>query len=421
MIRCPGRGRHVAALVGAVGMGALLVLACAAPRAHAADVTVRGVSAADATGIPVDDQGIPIKDPATVTLKNQPKVEMNGRLAVFLDGVAAPVDPARAVLYLNGRAITGLTNTLYLANQHTLVFRLARSNANAAAWGPLLGSPGKDPGELNVGVSLDNSPSGDPKPALAGTQPKFNLVLITGASIIAASVAFVLVVALVWAGGRNSNILKDCLLPQLAPKELPYSLGRWQMAFWFTLIFAAFVFLLVLLWDYNTLTDQSLMLMGISGATAVFAVAIDAAKDTPIGRANETLRALGLNTYDDVQRLDREILDRQAALNANPAPAPAAKVVLQTELADRLAKRRTYRDLTRPFVSVGFFRDLMTDVNGPALHRVQVFVWTLAIGVVFVIDVYRTLSLPVFSSTLLALMGVTSAGYLGFKYPEQQH
>jgi len=40
--------------------------------------------------------------------------------------------------------------------------------------------------------------------------------------------------------------------------------------------------------------------------------------------------------------------------------------------------------------------------------------------VVFIVAVYQDLAMPEFSNTLLALMGVTSAGYLGFKYPERQ-
>jgi hypothetical protein len=47
-------------------------------------------------------------------------------------------------------------------------------------------------------------------------------------------------------------------------------------------------------------TSQSLVLMDLSSATAIFAVQIDAAKDTPIGAANETLQALGLKTNNDV-------------------------------------------------------------------------------------------------------------------------
>jgi len=94
---------------------------------------------------------------------------------------------------------------------------------------------------------------------------------------------------------------------------------------------------------------------------------------------------------------------------------------LQTEIADRQNKLRLYDRTVGPFKSQGWYRDLTTDINGPALHRLQMFVWTLAIGGLFLIEVYKNLTMPPFSGTLLALMGVTSAGYIGFKYTEQQN
>jgi hypothetical protein len=42
--------------------------------------------------------------------------------------------------------------------------------------------------------------------------------------------------------------------------------------------------------------------------------------------------------------------------------------------------------------------------------------WSL--GVAFVLEVWRTLAMPEFNSTLLALMGISAAGYVGFKFPE---
>jgi hypothetical protein len=52
----------------------------------------------------------------------------------------------------------------------------------------------------------------------------------------------------------------------------------------------------------------------------------------------------------------------------------------------------------------------------------QVVCWTIALGIVFVIGVYRDLAMPAdFSGTLLALMGISSAGYVGFKYPEKNN
>jgi len=38
---------------------------------------------------------------------------------------------------------------------------------------------------------------------------------------------------------------------------------------------------------------------------------------------------------------------------------------------------------------------------------------------VFVVGVYRNLAMPEFSPTLLALMAVSGASYVGFKFPEQ--
>jgi hypothetical protein len=41
------------------------------------------------------------------------------------------------------------------------------------------------------------------------------------------------------------------------------------------------------------------------------------------------------------------------------------------------------------------------------------------LGVAFLVEVYRDLTMPEFSSMLLALMGVSGAAYVGFKFPER--
>jgi hypothetical protein len=349
-------------------------------------------------------------------------LKMRDRVAVILAGnIPAKIDASKALLFLNGHKITDLKDVAWLPGTHALVFRLSRNSDNAGTWNPVLGAPGFAPRPVAVGLWLDVSTSGPLIVGADGTQPSFQLVLIPGIWLFAAIVAVLLVIAAVWAAASRTNVLKDSLLPQLAPREQPFSLGRSQMAFWFMVVFATYAFLFVLLWDYNTLTTQSLVLMGLSSATAVFAVAIDAAKETPIGAANETLRAIGLATYGDVLRLDAEIAQRQHQLAATPPVTPDQALRLQTEITDRLNQRRAWHEITRPFVSGGWFRDLTSDINGPALHRLQMVVWTLTLGFIFVIEVYLNLSMPEFSATLLGLMGITSAGYLGFKYPEQQN
>ena len=348
-------------------------------------------------------------------------VGLTERLAVILDNPVA-FDPGAMVLVLDGQPIKGLTGTLYLSDKHALVFRLERTADNMESWQPLLALPTLTPRAVTVGL-WKGLPAKDAKADAVpwkDNQPQtLKLQLITQASIFWGAVAVAAVLFLVWSGATRTNILKDALLPQLEPKRQPFSLGRTQMAFWFTLVFASYVFLYILLWDHNTITPQTLMLMGLSAGTAMFAIAIDAAKDTPVGRANDKLRTIGLATYDDVVRLSARIEAINDQLKATPPPANETE--LRVTLQDLMNQKQTWRDTVAPFASGGFYADLMTDVNGPALHRLQIVVWTVTLGFVFVVDVYRTLTMPEFSATLLALMGVTSAGYLGFKFPEKQN
>jgi hypothetical protein len=68
--------------------------------------------------------------------------------------------------------------------------------------------------------------------------------------------------------------------------------------------------------------------------------------------------------------------------------------------------------------SAGFWRDIVTDDKGVvALDRFQVLVWTLVLGGVFLNSVLGDLTMPEFSATMLALMGISSGTYIGFKLP----
>jgi hypothetical protein len=230
----------------------------------------------------------------------------------------------------------------------------------------------------------------------------------------------------IWLYGRRTTLLKDNLLPQIAPERQPYSLGRWQMAFWFVIIFNSFVAIYIAHNDFHSLNPQALWLMGISAASGVSAVVVDVLKDSPADAANRGLRALGLQSYDDVERNRAEIAQRQVLLQANPPPANAAQ--LAVEISDRELLLTAYERVIRPFVSHGWYKDLTTDLNGAALHRVQTLVWTIALGVVFVATVVANLTnniatnliMPQFDTSLLLLLGISNAGYIGFKYPEPQ-
>lgn len=67
-----------------------------------------------------------------------------------------------------------------------------------------------------------------------------------------------------------------------------------------------------------------------------------------------------------------------------------------------------------------FFDDLLTDADGVTMHRFQMLVMTVVLGIMFVIYVLTQLKMPDFDANSLALMGISAGTYLGFKVPEQQ-
>ena len=142
--------------------------------------------------------------------------------------------------------------------------------------------------------------------------------------------------------------------PPVGGRRQPYSLGRVQMGWWFLLILAGFVAIALISGDDASITPSLLALMGISAATALGSAAIDA------------------------------------------QPSPTASDA----------------------ASENWFFDILKDDSGTvALHRLQIVVWTIVLGAMFVATVCTKLTMPEFSGTLLALMGISGGTYLGFKIP----
>jgi hypothetical protein len=373
----------------------------------------------------------------------QSRVGLNSQLWVVVTQ-PLPLSPEKYALFMNGVEVKDLGPAVDHTYQseagvsmHALVFTLQRSKNNDPFWKDLMGSfvALHVPVVISLGEQSADGKSARPTIIAAQeTASSFEFEIIGPWRLAGALIAVIAVIGLVWGHARTRTTLRNSYLPQIKPLQQTYSLARWQMAFWFTLIFAAFVCLFVVLWDTNTISTQALALMGISGTTALAAVAIDVVKDSPADAANRGLQALGLKTYDDVQRVQQEIADRKEELAGLPSASPPdaharhgkpvrspteeRRKQLQIEIQDRDNIWRTYNAKIQPFLTQGWFKDITTDINGTTIHRLQAVCWTFALGAVFVITVYRTLAMPEFNGTLLTLMGISSAGYVGFKYPE---
>jgi len=155
---------------------------------------------------------------------------------------------------------------------------------------------------------------------------------------------------------KNTDLLRGIRNDTPPVGRKMYSLALSQMLFWTVLVVGAFVFIWVTTGDINTVTDSALILMGISSATALSARAIDT-----------------------------------SATGATSAP-----------------------ELT----TNSFWKDILHGTTDYEPHRLQIVVWTLVLGIVFIFSVWNDLTMPDFNGTLLTLMGISSGVYVGFKYQE---
>ncbi len=230
---------------------------------------------------------------------------------------------------------------------------------------------------------------------------------------------------------RRSDLLRDSGPPPPDGRRRPYSLARTQMAAWFLLVLASWCYISLMTQSAAPLTNDALILMGISAATGLTALMVDADKWTKATEKRESLKteaAALVNRLDGSQGLaglKRKVEEGQAAVAAKAqAAVPSNLGELEKELQakeNRLAQVRA--ELAEPEPAIrgtkGWIRDILSDSSGISFHRLQIFVWTVALGVYFLWTSLRDLVMPVFDNQMLILMGISSGTYLGFKLPEK--
>jgi len=182
------------------------------------------------------------------------------------------------------------------------------------------------------------------------------------------------------------------------------------MAFWFFVIVAAYNYIWMVTGDWDSLTAGALILIGISAATGLGSVVVDSSK------------------RDQRQSLQCEqaaLTKRLAALKPSIAgvSAPPNLTDLQAEQQQKQARlaqvNTSLNNLpSPPGPSDGFLLDILRDETGVSFHRFQMAAWTIVLGFVFAVAVYRSLAMPDFSATLLGLMGISAGTYIGFKIPD---
>lgn len=296
-------------------------------------------------------------------------------------------------LFLNGQ-----DTSLRPIDQATsdFFFRLERTDTNKDLWSRLLEAPFTQPiSKIHLSVGYEGS-----TPLLARNDAGLMKLRKMEWGVAAWAWIFVLVLVLWYFRHlvKSTDILRNGSSINRQPQA--FSLGRSQMAWWLFIVIVSYVTIWMITGNRDTVSNSTLILIGISGATALGSVAIDATASTRVKTA--------------LDRLTIEETTLNTQLNA-AGVTPELAVALKDRIA---AIQQEKVNLVKAPASVGWLTDILTDDNGAvALHRLQVILWTFVLGVVFVASVFHVLSMPEFNTTLLALMGISSGTYLGFKFP----
>jgi hypothetical protein len=361
-----------------------------------------------------DDQEI-VPDNGHVKISSW--VESGGVLTVPICGLRAwtngtmdnkPNNPLNLRLFLAGRMLDG-TPVLVNVQQEYLNFEIDLETAEQGQkeiWIDVLNAARRAKGgriPISVGVEGKYQPFTSHEYVVLNVYPRYTPLVL--------ALLVVLLLALFWLGWK-SDLLRDATsgMPAL-PARPPFSLGRVQMACWFFLVVAAYLYIWMVIGGTNSLNASILGLIGISAGTGLAAVFVDQQKYADLGAQRATLES------------ERAVLTaRTAELQAaNPAAGSAQSTELQTKSARLFEVNGLIAKLPpapQPAVSMGFIKDVLRDGDGISFHRFQIAIWTLVLSLVFVRGVYAQLTMPTFDATLLGLMGLSSGTYVGFKFPE---
>ncbi len=166
--------------------------------------------------------------------------------------------------------------------------------------------------------------------------------------------------------GALTTLLRDGDPKQPDFKKRAYSLAKSQQAFWTIVVIGCFIYVYFAqgLCE-GVLNNTALLLLGISTATT--------AVSTLVGK----------------QRATQE---QQAA------PAD---------------------DHVPPSPHENFVDDILTDNEGVNIHRLQMAIWTIVFGGIFIHQVVKLGKFPTFDGQAYILMGISSATYVWFKKTEK--
>lgn len=323
-------------------------------------------------------------------------------------------DAKKFILYLNWRPLKGVNSRL-IDGTNKLQFDIRRTSDSKDEWNALLGRPfAGDKGftySVPISIGYENE---NPIPTDVN---KYPLIVINKTVFWIFVVSFALALFLfVWLA-RDSSIIRDPG-PGLPVRQRSYSLGRTQMAFWFFVVTVSYVFIWMITSDLESLTESALGLIGISAATALGAAVVGSSKRNAAESKRKDFEKEKAVLQTRLNDLVPQIVATHPPTNLSDLKNEKAEKEVRFAQVVRDIQGKT--DEVTPQQPEGFLNDILTDADGISLHRFQIAIWTIVLGIIFAASIYNSLAMPQFSETLLALMGISGGTYIGFKFPEKQ-
>ncbi|MDO3643603.1 hypothetical protein [Mucilaginibacter sp. L3T2-6] len=296
-----------------------------------------------------------------------------------------------------------------------LKFLLQRNQDNNKTWNMLLGYPefGSQFHRLPLSISIGvTGQSAQPTKVNAFQFIRIDQGWFWGCMVVLAFYFWIL-----FRYAKKTPMLRDAPadltplgIPGLSAGNAPYSLGKVQMAFWFSIVLASFIFIWLITDNYDLITTGTLALIGIGAATGLGAVSITNNKSEGTIKKIQALQAQ-----------QSELRQATALLSASlPAAGVQEKILYNDFLDGQLTSDINHLIDGLKAGKDSFFNDILTDENGVSFHRLQMVTFTAVLGFVFLYTAWATLTMPDFPATLLTLQGITAGTYLGFKIPEKQ-
>lgn len=308
-------------------------------------------------------------------------IEASGAVATNIRTQYATTQPGKLVtLVLDGVPLNNLPYVITdspTPGNVLLTFQLTRDSSddqNRKAWDALLTANSYEmevPVYLSIANGVAQVVSTGKQSAVLSVANASTVKVVSGGALLAIVLLLVLLVRSDWLRDGNTGY---------------YSLGKSQMAFWGVIVFMCVIAVFLITGTLERIPPQTLGLLGISGATGLGSLLIGSSP-FPGAKGAKPLR-----------------IELEALVKKGEAATAEEKQRI-TEISTLLDRRN-------------FLKDITDDGNGTSFHRVQVVVWTVLLGVVFVRSVAAVMSMPEFPESLLLLMGISNATYLGFKFPE---